>query len=266
MIIIWNLIIRNYRSYSQQIWNLIEGFLDGQFNFSSSTSTSSHTPTPGGLFPPLLITPVPSTEEYENFNEQKVFKEVVHPTLHVVFTKLIWNPPPKLPTETLKNYMFNQNPPPSNREWKVFDNDQQAKIDRNPECNKFDINLLIRSMQLSEKYSPTLKACPYFTEKFTKNLKLIKKIRNELAHDLLQVEMTKIPVHLRKLKVAMKDLLILVGFYFRCKKDTDAQYVRIKKGIDDIMKFQPSKVNGSSKMWRSLFFISLIINVAQNLL
>merc|ERR1712180_348811 len=81
----------------------------------------------------------PTLKQYKNFVFQRIFDEVIRPTVHDEFVNVIWED--KLHNETLKNYMKRVGSFPSNVKYKkAFDQGQLEKIDMNPQCNNFDIS------------------------------------------------------------------------------------------------------------------------------
>lgn len=175
-----------------------------------------------------------TSKQLKNFLLQKVFEEVIHPTLHHIFTKIIWEN--KLDSETLKDFMDKQASPPSNKEYKnAFDKGQMTKIVNNPECNEFDISLYFKSLLITSKYNTKLMYSPLLGD-FKDKLKKVKDIRNPLLHDLLIVPEADIKMYVKDLKLLMSDIFDIIGDIFACRHKTDNQKKIVQARINNIMK------------------------------
>jgi len=181
-----------------------------------------------------------TSKQLMNFLLQKVFEEVIHPSLHHIFTNLIWEN--KLDTETLQDFMDKQVPPPSNKEYKnAFDKGQKTKILNNPECDEFDISLYYKALLVSAKYNTKLMASPTLMGDFKDKLQKVKDIRNPLLHDLLIVPELDIKMYAKELKILMSDIFDIIGDIFACRVKTDYQKKIVQERINDTMKLSSIK-------------------------
>lgn len=98
------------------------------------------------------------SNQNKNIKLLKIFSEAIHPILHDIFTNLVWDD--KRSHESLKDYIFRQHSPPSNKEIKeyeeAFDLGQKKKIDENKYCDRFDISLYFKAFLLTAKYNSKL--------------------------------------------------------------------------------------------------------------
>jgi len=240
----------------QFILNLYESFK----NLFRSCQTPSSEPS-DEIFTPLSASSEITPRQHKNFLLQRVFEEVVHPTLHDVFTKLIWEN--KHESETLKEYLFRQECPPSNTVYKrTFGKLHRITIDENPQCDRFNITMYYRSMFLSAAYNSRLKENPSIAEEFRDKLTLIKDIINELLHDLLIVPEERIDKHAQDLISILDDILDLIGDLFDCTIDTDMHKIDVKEGIKCIME-APLHRNDNTSLYLLSFFIlfSFMVNI-----
>ncbi|CAL4124760.1 unnamed protein product, partial [Meganyctiphanes norvegica] len=125
-------------------------------------------------------------EQHKNVLLHKTFVDVIHPTLHAVFTNKLWEG--KCDTQTIKNYFFTKIQGLSNNVFKKdFNKGQLKKIDINPQCHEFDISLYFSSILLSAECNSKLKSNPRLVKKLQDYLRPVKDIRNNICHDLLIV-------------------------------------------------------------------------------
>ncbi|CAL4074687.1 unnamed protein product [Meganyctiphanes norvegica] len=187
--------------------------------------------------------------------------EVIHPTLHNVYTKLIWDS--KLETETLKDYLFRQISPPSNSNYKkIFDKGQIEKIDSNPQCNEFDISLYFSCISLSAEYNCKMKSSPTLVDEVKEKLRQVKCIRNNIFHNPLELPEAKIHNYANEMKVLMTDFLDLIGNIFGCRTSTDAQKIIVHRCIDGIMATQQKDYeNTFLYVVSSLLLLSAMMNL-----
>jgi len=197
----------------------------------------STSPTSAGrVFTSLPKTQKITSIQHKNFLLQKIFDGVIHPTLHDIFTKQIWET--KLQNETLEQYIFSQPSPPSNKEYKnSFNKGQLKKIDDDPNCDRFDICLYLASYSLTAKFNTKLNLHPY-KDKLKDKLKEVKDIRNNLLHDLLIVSELEIENNVTKLSSLMPEILDLIGIIFGCRDETNKHKRKVKKHMKKIMKIR----------------------------
>lgn len=166
-----------------------------------------------------------------------VFNEVINPTLLDILYVICDH---KSKTETLKNYLFRQITPPSNKAYnKFFNKGQLDQIDSNPLGNEFDVSLFAASFPLIAEYNTKLNASPITLQLMKNKYKQIKDIRNDLSHNLLTVSDATVHQYaFNDLKSCMNDLLDLIGTTFGCVSDTDARKIILRNCIDSIMATQ----------------------------
>lgn len=192
----------------------------GFYKNQSGPCASSTTPSTGATSTTTLAVNQSSTpNKQKNVKLLIIFAEVIHPTLHDLFTNLIWET--KQQSESLKEFIFRQPSPLSNKKYKsVFDVGQRKKIDMDHQCDTFDISLYYKSYLFTAKYNSKLSSNPVLSDELRDKLKTVKDIRDNILHELLIVSDTDIYDHVKDLKLIMKDIFDIIGYIFMERKLT----------------------------------------------